>query len=137
MPVNESAILNDLAQTALVVIGRGTSQIQARESMRQFVELRAEHFQHAWSITGFFVGDETTVEVAIDQAAQQSVADTIIVQPHLLFEGLLSQQLRDLVQHAMTTYPNKRWLVAMPLGADVSLAQAWGQIIDEKLQSII
>ena len=127
------ALAERLRGAALVMVGRGTSQLPARRAMERFMQERLRRFPAAWSTIGFFAGDDRTVERALDQAADQTASDTVIVQPHLLFEGLLSQQLRQAVDSRRGS--GKRWLVASPLGADRSLAHAWLRMADGCLAS--
>lgn len=127
---------DDFTNVALVMIGRGTSQAEARDAMRRFVDLECQRYPVAWSAVGFFAGDEITVEKALDQAARQSQSNTIVVQPHLLFEGELSEQLREYVVRYQATYPEKKWLLAKPLGStrhssDLSLSETYLALAEE------
>jgi sirohydrochlorin cobaltochelatase len=122
--------LNDIA---LVTIGRGTSDDDARQAMRQFCAIRCESLQPAWSTVGFFAGDAVTVEAAFEQAASQSECQTILVQPHLLFEGHLTHSLRKTVDDFRKAYPQKRWLCAMSLGCDNALGNAYLSLAEAAL----
>ena len=122
-----------LRGAALVMVGRGTSQLPARQSMERFMQDRLRRYPAAWSTIGFFAGDDRTLETALDQATGQAESDTVIVQPHLLFEGALSEQLRQAVDSRRRS--GKRWLIAPPLGADRSLAHAWLRMADDCLSA--
>jgi sirohydrochlorin cobaltochelatase len=118
---------------ALAMIGRGTSQVAARDAMREFVRLRCACYPVAWSSVGFFAGDAVSVTDALEQAGTQQCSNTIIVQPHLLFEGDLSQQLRAIVGQYQTRYPMKVWHVAQPLGGDDRLSQTYLSLAEQTL----
>lgn len=127
----DSNITASVNQTALVMIGRGTSQLAAREAMRAFVRLRCERYPIAWSTVGFFAGDAITVTDALDQAALQTSSNTVVVQPHLLFEGDLSKQLRSLVTEYQLKFSRKKWLLAEPLGSDERLSETYLSLADD------
>jgi sirohydrochlorin ferrochelatase len=78
----------------------------------------------SWVQTGFFAGGSPTVEELL-QEAEASDCDCIVVQPHLLFEGQLSVQLRAMVDTYRQAGSKKRWLVAPTLGADPKLADTF------------
>jgi sirohydrochlorin cobaltochelatase len=155
--------LEDKFRFGLAIVGRGASDESAIESMRRFSELRyvASGAKPAWSKTGFFVGGRPTVDELLDEAEQADL-DVLVVQPHLLFEGELLNQLRAKVDARRTAslllgdsnrqafaevkssspQPpdsgrfNKCRLVTMPLGADEGLAEIFVALAAEKLREI-
>ncbi len=48
----------------------------------------------------------------------------IIVQPHLLFEGELTSQLREKIR-VLNEGSSRKWLLARTLGVDVELARVF------------
>ncbi len=129
----------DLAEidfnVARVMVGRGTSDASARQRMRDFVEILGRFHRPSWSAVGFFAGDKNGVEDTILCAATESSSKTIVIHPHLLFEGHLTNELRRIVTEMQSKFPSKRWLIAMPLGIDQSLAEVWLEMADEYLAS--
>lgn len=128
-----SRLQESLSKTALVMIGRGTSEIKARQAMRQFARERCAIGHVAFCEVGFFAGDEMTIDAALDVAGQQALSNEILVQPHLLFEGQLTGQLRESVSMMRIKYPTKRWNCAMPLGGDRSLAETYLTLANDAL----
>ncbi len=126
-----------LSNTALVMIGRGTSDITAREAMRAFARQRCEVGPVKFCEVGFFAGDDMTVDAALEVAGQQSLSNEILVQPHLLFEGQLTGQLRDSISNMRIKYPAKRWNCAMPLGGDQSLAETYLALANDGLRNVL
>ncbi len=121
----------------LAMVGRGTSDKSALAAMRHFTKLRWEREEApiTWCNTGFFAGDRPTVDELLDEAANADV-DTIVVQPHLLFEGELMEQLRQKVDDRRQADSGKKWLVAMPLGSDSALAAVFLEPAIKKIREI-
>lgn len=115
----------------LAMVGRGTSDQEALDHMRRFTELKVqEHigantgYEFGWYATGFFAGGKPTVDDLLAEA-QSCGCDTVVVQPHLLFEGELSYQLREKVTRITAASSNQRWLVTPTLGNDRLLAETF------------
>jgi len=110
----------------LAMVGRGTSDGEARAHMIRLSEMRVDSspIPIHWSQTGFFAGGSPNVAQLLE-AAEKSECDWIVVQPHLLFEGQLSMQLRSMVDELRQAGSKKRWLVAPTLGADPKLADTF------------
>lgn len=125
------------SRIGLAMVGRGTSDESALASMRHFTKLRWERNKAivAWCNTGFFAGGRPTVDELLDEAATADV-DTMVVQPHLLFEGELMEQLRQKVDARRKVCPGKKWLVAMPLGSDSALAAVFLEAAIKKIREI-
>ncbi len=117
-------------RVALAMVGRGTSDREALDKMRLLTRLRTEDSQVAWSETGFFAGGKPDVDELLDQAAE-SGCDTVIVQPHLLFEGELVDQLRAKVRARRESKPSPSWWITRSLGADPALARVFLQLLSE------
>lgn len=122
-----------LGTIGLAMVGRGTSDTTALEHMRELTRLVAVQRSIIWHATGFFAGGSPTVDELLDQAAA-TACDTILVQPHLLFEGELMDQLRSKLQDRSERHAPQRWLLARTLGADPGLARVFLELansIDE------
>ncbi len=113
-------------RVGLAMVGRGTSDLAARGHMLALTRLRVEAspISISWVKTGFFAGGSPTVEELLKEA-EASDCDCIVVQPHLLFEGQLSAQLRAMVDSYRLAGSKKRWLAAPTLGADPQLADTF------------
>jgi sirohydrochlorin cobaltochelatase len=119
-------------EIGLAMVGRGAGERSALQMMRSFTQMRTELTPVGWSETGFFVGGEPTVESLLERAAQ-SACRRLVVQPHLLFDGKLFQELRERVGQWQQREPG-RWLLAEPLGSDHALAEALIDLAAERLQ---
>ncbi|MCE9552730.1 MAG: sirohydrochlorin chelatase [Planctomycetes bacterium] len=81
-------------KTALVMIGRGSSDAEATKSMHQFAELRSQRTPVGRLEVGFIAVQRPTLGEAL-QSAVAADARRIVVQPHLLFQGDLMDQVRQ------------------------------------------
>lgn len=108
-------------QIGLALIGRGSSSDEATEQMRQFARLRREITPVAELVTGFVFAQYPNVEQCLQHMAA-STCNTVVIQPHLLFEGELVEQLRQQVAEYAQRYPKQRWVVSQTLGTDIALA---------------
>jgi sirohydrochlorin cobaltochelatase len=117
--------VNYLGTIGLAMVGRGASDPAALEQMRKLTELATPHRHHVvWVETGFFTGGSPNVDELFDRAAA-SACDTIIVQPHLLFEGELMDQLRVKFRDRMKRHTPQKWFLTRALGGDPGLAQVF------------
>ena len=122
----------EMGRIGLAMVGRGTSDPQALEHMRRLTDLKVGKLPVVRHETGFFAGGEPNVDALLEEAATWE-CDTILVQPHLLFEGELIGQLRSKVLHCRSRFPSKQWLIARTLGADPKLADVFLELAQEQL----
>jgi len=152
-------------RVALAMVGRGTSDPEALAHMRRFTELAAEQRSLAWVSTGFFAGGVPSVDELLAQAASlrpsdpsdpsdptdptdptdpisssefstNPICDTVVIQPHLLFEGELMDQLRARVQRYRRESPDREWVLARCLGADEGLAGVFIEFIRSHAEQV-
>jgi len=146
-------------RVALAMVGRGTSDPEALAHMRRFTELAAEQRSLAWVSTGFFAGGVPSVDELLAQAAAlrpsdlsdptdptssisssefstNLTCDTVVIQPHLLFEGELMDQLRARVQRWRQESPDREWVLARCLGADEALAGVFIEFIRNHISQL-
>ncbi|MCY3007076.1 MAG: sirohydrochlorin cobaltochelatase [Planctomycetota bacterium] len=130
-------------RVALAMVGRGTSDPEALAHMRRVTELASQERSLAWVSTGFFAGGIPSVDELLAQAAaipssvlassalttQNPACDTVVIQPHLLFEGELMDQLRARILRCRQESPDRRWILARCLGADDGLAGVFIEFI--------
>jgi sirohydrochlorin ferrochelatase len=115
-------------ETALVLVGRGNRDVEAQAEMRRFAELRRELTPVARLQTCFLAMARPSLPVALALAAELA-EKRIVVQPHLLFPGRLAATIRQAVGAARRNSPEKRWLLAQPLGPDRLLAGAVRRLV--------
>lgn len=122
-----------LGRIGLAMVGRGSSDPQAIAHMRRFTELKVTQLTVVRYQTGFFACEKPTVDELLNEASNW-VCDTVLVQPHLLFEGELIELLRKKLLQCQLRFPDKQWLISRTLGADPRLADVFLELAREKLE---
>ncbi len=114
-----SAMTNLVAEgVALALIGRGSSSDAATAAMLQFAELRTRVTPVSWSSVGFIHAQRPSVDEALDGLSATGLP-WLVVQPHLLFEGELMNDLRTEVAYRQSFSPSQKWIITETLGASV------------------
>lgn len=105
------------ARTALVVVGRGSSDPDANSDFCKLVRLAGEG--HGLMLTeATFAGITRPHFVETLEHVARARPDRIVVVPYLLFPGRLVERLRAQVDRFAERYPGTRPVVASTLGAD-------------------
>ena len=114
----------DLAETMLLMIGRGSSYPSAIADMRRLAELRTERTPVGQMECAFVAIARPTLSEGL-QLAARSRFRTIVVQPHLLFLGqVLDEIRREVAEIAAGEGSGKVWIVTPHLGPSVMVAEA-------------
>lgn len=108
--------------TAVLLVGRGSREVSAREEMRRFAAVRGVACwpRGAWCFLA--MGKPSLSEGLQDMAA--GPARRIVVQPHLLFPGKLCEEVTLAVARQQAADGAKQWVVARPLGPDPLVSAA-------------
>jgi sirohydrochlorin cobaltochelatase len=109
--------------TAMVLVGRGSLDAEATAEMFRFAQLRWQQTPVAQMATGFVAMAEPKLKDALDQAAEWG-ARRVVVQPHLLFGGVLLDRIRDLVARQAERHPGSEWLLSEHLSVSPHVARA-------------
>jgi sirohydrochlorin ferrochelatase len=121
-------------QISWLLIGRGSSSPTATEMTRQFTQLRQQLTPTRTARTAFIHGQSPSVPEAF-QLCGQDDCSLVVVQPHLIFSGLLLEQLQQQVADQQRKNPHQRWILTETLGADRRLAELLAQRAKLLLQS--
>ena len=105
---------------ALALIGRGSNSEVATAAMLQFAELRTRVTPVSWSSVGFIHAQRPTVDEALDGLAATGLP-WLVVQPHLLFEGELINDLRREVEYRQSFSSSQKWIITETLGSGIVL----------------
>ena len=108
--------INPATDVALLMVSRGTSDLSAIAEVERFVRLRREVTPVAFATTAYMAVAEPTVATELEAMAS-SPYGCVVVQPHLLFHGQLTSDLREMVRKKQAECPEKEWLLAAHLGA--------------------
>jgi sirohydrochlorin cobaltochelatase len=117
------------ARTAMVVVGRGSSDPDANADFCKLVRLAGEG--HGLMLTEpAFVGITRPHFLETLEHVARARPDRIVVVPYLLFPGRLVERLHAQVGLFAERYPGTRPVVAGTLGADVRVLAALSQRAD-------
>ncbi|HEX3728001.1 MAG TPA: sirohydrochlorin chelatase [Pirellulales bacterium] len=110
-------------KTLLIMVGRGSHEHSATTEMLRFAELRHALVPSTPVMAAYMAMAEPSLEVALRQAASGG-ARRIVVQPHLLFTGILLNRLGQTVDRFRKLHAQFDWVVARHLGPSEAVAEA-------------
>jgi sirohydrochlorin ferrochelatase len=116
-----------LADTLLLLVGRGSRDDSATAAMHRFAELRAEQTPVGRVEVCFVAMAEPSFAATLPRVAELPYR-RIVVQPHLLFSGELLAELRAAVERATAAWPQREWILTERLGADPLVAKAVSEL---------
>jgi (2Fe-2S) ferredoxin len=117
-----------LAKTALVMVGRGSSDPDANGEFYKLARLVAEG-RGFGSLVPCFIGIAAPLVPEALELAARGRPERMVVVPYFLFDGRLGDKLRAQVEEFRGRYPWIAATVADPLGADGRLLA----VIDERI----
>jgi sirohydrochlorin ferrochelatase/(2Fe-2S) ferredoxin len=123
---------DEAARTAVVFVGRGSSDPDANAELWRLARLFGEGRGFAALVPAFIGIARPLVPDALEQAARGR-PERLLVVPHLLFEGRLMEKLRQEVAAFGARYPWIRTAVAAPLGPAPGIADLALTRVDEAL----
>ena len=108
--------------TALVLIGRGSRDARATAEMHRFAARRGMDGAAEVHV-GFLAMARPRLPETLAMVAQRPVR-RVVVQPHLLFPGRLSEEVEAQVRAAAEAATDRRWYCSGVLGPDSLVAEA-------------
>jgi sirohydrochlorin cobaltochelatase len=111
------------SDTLLLMVGRGSPDPTANSEMVRFARLRWERTQVGWLETCFLAMTEPRLVRALEIVASLPFR-RIVVQPHLLFQGQLLDELQRAAEDVRLKAPSKEWIVVEHLGKEGLLVDA-------------
>ena len=112
----------DPQDTMLVMVGRGSHDAEATAEMHRFAQLRAEGTPVGRLLVCFLAMQRLSLADALAEAAASGYP-RLIVQPHLLFHGLLYDEIQATVE-SHRRQSQKEWILTSVLGPEPELADA-------------
>jgi sirohydrochlorin cobaltochelatase len=104
--------------TALVLIGRGSSDLEAIANCRLFGRLLGNKIKAAAVFFGFIAIAQPSLAVALHDVAQSGIP-RVVVQPHLLFNGEMLETTTAALQQVQQIHSAIDWILAPALGSDL------------------
>jgi sirohydrochlorin cobaltochelatase len=111
------------ADTALIVIGRGSRDPDSNSDVSKIARMLWEGRGYGWVETAFYALTGPDIETVIERCARLG-ARRIVSLPFLLFTGLIRQRLDERVLAARSHYPEVDILTAEHLGSHQRLIEA-------------
>ncbi|MGI9466885.1 MAG: sirohydrochlorin chelatase [Rubripirellula sp.] len=111
-------------RTAVIMVGRGSHDPCAKADMLVLSEIIGRRSFVAEVITTFYAMTEPRLPDTLEAVAASGRFDTVVVQPHLLFEGRLNQAILNQTKAAADRHSSLQWLTSGYLGPDPLLADA-------------
>lgn len=108
-------------ETLHLLVGRGSSEDEARDEFLRFAELRRQAGPCGAQAYAFAALSEPSLAAGL-AAAGASTWRRVVVQPHLLFRGELIDRIWAAVDEAGRRFPDKQWLTTAHLGAEPEVA---------------
>lgn len=118
----------DFTKTTLVLVGRGSHDPESTAEMHAFADARARDLQSADERApavevAFVAMAEPRLAQVLEQLAD-SAPRRIVVQPHLLFGGVLLDRIGDVVREFAGRSPQHEWITTGHLGPHSLVAEA-------------
>ena len=114
----------DPRRTAVVMVGRGSYSPCAQADMRILSELVRHRMAMSHMHTAFYAMAEPRLPDVLNQVAENSELETVIVHPHLLFHGQLFESISHQTTEASERFPALRWLLSGDLRPNKGVANA-------------
>ncbi len=112
----------DLEDVLLLMVGRGSREPAATAAMRQFLERRLRHTPVGRAEVAFLALTHPRVEDVLRDVAAAPQRH-VVVQPHLLYRGVLWSRLARLMREQRAVRDRQRWTLADCLGCDGAVAE--------------
>lgn len=129
------------SSTALVLVGRGSSDPAAIAHCQQFAQQLADRVGIANVFTGFIAVAQPNLQEALELAAA-NVPQRVIVQPHLLFSGEMLDTTAAALAKMQARFPQIEWLQSDSLAGDLlesrsAAAKLLVQSLRDRLSSLV
>ncbi|MCP5007572.1 MAG: sirohydrochlorin chelatase [Planctomycetes bacterium] len=121
----------DTSDTAILMIGRGSSDVDANNDFLKLVHLVTEKADYKQVDYGFIAVTKPTIEEALDRLINEGYR-TILLEPYLIFNGLLFKRLGVLVDRYAQNVPGLTIKLATTLGEDPLIFDLFEHRLREK-----
>ncbi|MEL6105408.1 MAG: sirohydrochlorin chelatase [Planctomycetota bacterium] len=109
---------------AIVFVGRGSYDPCAQADMRVLGEIVASRLSTRHHAVGFYAMAQPRLPAVLDEVARTEGVSSVMVQPHLLFQGRLYDSIKRQVDEASGRHQHIRFHVGDYLGPVAAVADA-------------
>ena len=99
------------AETALILVGRGSHDASATAEMHEFARLRHDPAEAHDIFVSFLAMARPPLAETLAEVARRGYR-RIVVQPHLLFQGELADTVQRAVAETQQRHPEQEWVLA-------------------------
>ncbi len=121
------------SRQAVVLVGRGSHDPCAQADLKLLCVLLQHRLEVKTVQPAYYAMAKPDLSQALADLASHDSLDCVIVQPHLLFDGLIYRNLIAQVEAARKLYPKLRLVVGEYLGPDPLIASA----LERRLQQAL
>jgi sirohydrochlorin cobaltochelatase len=122
-----------LAETALVVIGRGASDPDANSNVAKIARMLWEGMGFGWAETGFSGVTFPLVEPCLEHVARLGFR-RVIVFPYFLFSGILIDRIYGFTDRVAAAHPEIEWVKAPYLNDHPQVIATFAERVTEILE---
>ena len=122
-----------LAETLLVVVGRGSSDPDANSNVAKVTRLLVEGFGFGWGETVYSGVTFPLVEPGLRHAVKLGFRRVVVV-PYFLFSGVLVSRIRQHTELVAADHPEVEFLSAGYLGDHTLVVDTFKERVDEVLR---
>lgn len=119
-------------QTAILFVGRGSHDRGATQEMHQFASMALQSLMVDRVEVAFFAMAQPSLEDKLEQIAEYRY-ERVVIQPHLLFGGVLLGKIRELVELCANRHPATDWVMADRLGPTPPIVRAIAERMDAEM----
>lgn len=112
------------SETAVVMVGRGSFDPCAQADMKLLTHWTSGQRDARRFVTSFYAMAEPRLPVVLRDVASDPAVRTIVIQPHLLFEGNLYQSIIGQINDVERDFPDKQFIISHYLGPEADVADA-------------
>ena len=105
------------------MVGRGSHDPEATAEMFRFVDLRRQLTPAACAQACFVAMAAPLLDSVLEQVTDMGLKQ-VVIQPHLLFGGVLLDRVAGIVEHHACKHRNMQWVTTGHLGVSKWVAQA-------------
>ncbi|MCB0176837.1 MAG: sirohydrochlorin chelatase [Anaerolineae bacterium] len=121
------------AQTALILVGRGSRDPDSNSDVAKAARMLWEGRDYGWVETAFYSLAQPDIETVIERCVKLG-ARRVVTMPYLLFTGIIRQRLDDRALATQTRYPDIEILTAEHLSTHPGIVEAvlyrYEQVLD-------
>jgi sirohydrochlorin cobaltochelatase len=124
------------ADTALLVVGRGSSDSDANSDLHKLTRMLWEKLNVKWVETAFMGVTDPLIEEGVERCIRLG-AKRVVILPYFLFTGVLIKRMENIVEQCKETYPQHQFQLAEYFGFHPKLQEILKDRAEEALHGVV